>query len=91
MITMLCNNPLLEFGYDSEICIFFISQKGDEPGILLFPLYLTFLRISQKVFGNFPGEDKRTPPLSLKNVQNYSILYKSEAEEWEFLIASLFC
>ena len=22
------------------------------------------------------------PPLSLRNVQNYSILYKSEAEEW---------
>ena len=31
------------------------------------------------------------PPLSLKNVQNYCILYKSEAEDWEFLIASLFC
>ena len=38
----------------------------------------------------FPEQWQRTHP-PLKNVQNYSILYKSEAEEWEFLIASLFC
>ena len=29
--------------------------------------------------------------ISQQNVQNYCILYKSEAEDWEFLIASLFC
>ena len=29
---------------------FFISQKADKPGFLLYPLCLTFLMISQKVF-----------------------------------------
>ena len=29
--------------------------------------------------------------ISQQNVQNYCILYKSEAEDWDLLIASLFC
>ena len=44
------------------------------------------IKLDNQYFWNFPAEHK-----NLKNVQNYSILYKSEAEEWEFLIASLFC